>query len=453
MKLLSIFALSAVLLFTACNDKSENPIPSYSINFTPNSTINMQNPDRGFYDADYELTQKTDKNMFQKPKEEGYNLVYGVIYLAEYVETDMLPSDLIENINNNLNDAEELSMKIILRIKYRNSSDSDPRKEIAQSHLSQLKETLQNHKNIISIVQAGVIGRWGEWHGFTGDYDYDNSDYKDNRRDIISTLIDIFPNKYIQIRYPMAKELLYGSAEEKNDIADDGIITKDIAYTDDIRAKLGHHNDCFLASETDMGTYSNDDGPEGIEFWREYVINDTKYSPVGGETCVDNDLYTNCENALKEFKLFQWSYLNEAYDLDVIQRFKDEGCYEEIKENLGYRLEAQELVIQKDKNNLIASLHIKNQGFASPYIKSDVSFILQDVNNTYEYPQEEDLRTFYPNETSQIKHVFDVEKIKAGEYCLYLKIGEDFSSIRLANSDTWDENSSTNLLTCSIIME
>ena len=451
MKLLSLIGLTTVLLFTACEDKSS--IPSTTVTFTPNSAINTQNPDRGFYDANYELAEDEDENIFEDAADNGYKLVYGVIFLKDYAETETLPSSLLKTINNNFNDAKELGIKIILRIKYRDSGDADPSKEIVQAHLKQLKPTLQNNKDIISVVQLGVIGRWGEWHGFSGDYEDDNPDYKDNRREVVETLAEIFPDKYLQIRYPMAKELLYGSALRKNDISDDGLITKSIAFTDDIRAKLGHHNDCFLASDTDYGTYSNDDGDDGIDFWRDYVINDTKYSPVGGETCIDNDTYTNCDNALEELELFGWSYINESYNLDVLQRWKDEGCYQEIKENLGYKLVATQLKIEQDKSNLITTLSIQNGGYSAHYIKSDVSYVLQDANNTYEYTQDVDLRTFYSGETNKIKHSFNVANIQSGTYCLYLKIGEDYSAIRLANSNMWDEESKMNKLTCSITVE
>ena len=45
---------------------------------------------------------------------------------------------------------------------------------------------------------------------------------------------------------------------------------------------LGHHNDCFLASSTDYGTYDD----VGKEY--PYLEQDTKYVPMGGETCTKN---------------------------------------------------------------------------------------------------------------------------------------------------------------------
>jgi len=420
--------------------------------FEENATINTQNPDRGFYDADYALNELKSYNMFQTPKEDGFNLVYAPIDLSDYNETLSLPQSLIEIIDKNLLYAEESEVKLIFRIKYRSSIENsyDPSLNIIISHLNQLKETLQNHKEIISIVQAGTIGAWGEWHSFSGDFANDNEVYLENRKAIIEKLMDIFPNKYIQIRTPMHKEQLFGSSNEYADESSDAKITSNIAYSDDVRAKIGHHNDCFLASATDMGTYPSDN----VVFWQDYVVNDSKYAPLGGETCKDEETYTNCLNATTQLKKLQYSYINNAYHPDVIQRWKDEGCYQEIRQNIGYRLVASELETSQSNDTLTLSLSITNKGYAAPYIESEINFILKNENNYYEFSQTDvDLRTFYPNELKKLNEDLSLLGIVNGEYCLYLQIGKSFSSIRLSNSNLWDENNLMNKLACNVIVK
>ncbi|SFV66886.1 hypothetical protein MNB_SV-3-1175 [hydrothermal vent metagenome] len=443
-------------LFLGCSGggTSEGNKLLLKIDFTEESSINTSNPDRGFYDADYELNADRDYNMFEEAKENGYTLVYAPLNLEEYNTTKHLPETLLDTINTNLNYAVESGVKLIFRIKYRGDLEgNDPQKEIILGHLDQLKSILQKHKEIISIIQAGTIGAWGEWHSFTGDYAETDKDYKKNRRDIIAKLSDIFPQKYIQLRTPMHKELLYGSLVKYDDAdeekAKEGMITKDIAFTQDIRAKTGHHNDCFLSSKTDSGTYPS----HNIAFWKSYVANDTKYAPVGGETCKDDDTYTTCSNAINTLKELQYSYLNHAYHPDVIQRWKDEGCYRQINENLGYRLVAKTLTLQKSDYSVNLSLTIENKGFASPYIKSEVNFILKSDAHTYRFKQAVDMRTFFPNEVKQIKYSLPLEDIENAEYCLYLQIGKDYSSIRLSNTQLWDESNNANKLACNIVME
>lgn len=450
MKILSPLIAIVSLVFISCS--SDGTSPSATTTYIENASINVGNPDRGFYRASYELNKETDYNMFESVKESGHTLAYGVVELDDYAQTTTLPTRLLSAIDKNFQDAESMNIKLILRIIYRDSGGEDTEKEIIQAHLSQLKSTLQNHKEIISVVQAGLIGPWGEWHSFSGDYADSSSGYLQNRRDIITALVDIFPDKYIQIRTPMHKEQLYGSALEYRDVGSDAKITSEIAFSDDIRAKLGHHNDCFLTDEGDNGTYASDN----ITFWREYVQNDSKYSPLGGETCEDNAEFTNCSYALEELESMQWSYINESFDEDVIQRWKDGGCYEEIQENLGYRLVAKELYLDQSDTTLSVKLNIENKGYSAPYIKSDIIFLLKDVNTTQEYSFEEesvDLRTFYPQETKAINSDIQLNGVKQGEYCLYIQLTKEYADIKLSNSNLWDEDTQSNLLGCDIIIE
>jgi len=452
-------AFISLFLFFGCgggsDSTSDTDNPTIHIEYTENSSVNSLNPDRGFYDADYELNADTaNYNMFEGVLDNGYTLVYAPLNLEEYNTTVVLPDILIGTIAKNLNDANTSGVKLIFRIKYRSvQNEYDPSKNIIMGHLNQLKPILQTYKNIISVVHAGTIGAWGEWHSFTGDYADSNVDYKVNRKNIIEKLVEIFPNKYIQIRTPMHKELLYGSSSAYAEESNEGEIIPLLAFSDDIRAKIGHHNDCVLASETDMGTYPSDN----IEFWKSYVVNDSRYAPVGGETCgigdEDEAALSSCTNALAEFKRLQYSYLNDAYHPDVLQKWKNEGCYEEIRENLGYRLVAQNLTVEQSANNVFLSLFIKNKGYAAPYIRSDVNFILKSSTKEYVFRQDIDMRTFYPQEVKSINASISSESIGSGEYCLYLQIGKNYSAIRLSNNNLWEESSLTNQLACNIIIE
>jgi hypothetical protein len=424
------------------------PTDTHTITYEENLTINSQNPDRGFYDSSFELQKEKNYNIFQDTKKDGYTLAFAQINLQNYINEQTIPNDVINTITKHLQEAEAFGIKLILRIIYRNSrAGDDPSLDIALAHLEQLKPTLQNHKDIISVVQAGVIGAWGEWHSFKGDFEKTNSNYKQNRRDILEKLSEIFPEKYIQLRYPMQKELLYGEYKKYGDKTDKAKITQTLAYTQDMIAKLGHHNDCFVSSITDTGTYDS----ANVEFWKDYVANDSKYTPVGGESCENNQTFTNCTNTLNELKRLQYSFLNGIYKEDVIQKWKDDGCYDEIKNNLGYRLVASYLDIKTNDKSLDIELSVTNKGFAAPYTNPDITFILQDENNTYAIKQSNlDLRTFYPNETKIIKTSFILDDIKSGNYSLYLGIGSSYSAIRLSNSNMWDVNTSTNKLLSNI---
>jgi hypothetical protein len=59
---------------------------------------------------------------------------------------------------------------------------------------------------------------------------------------------------------------------------------------------------------------------------------------MGGETCNDDPTYTACDHALAELELLRFSYLDEGYSPEVIARWESEGCLDEIRRRLGYRV-------------------------------------------------------------------------------------------------------------------
>ena len=205
MILKTLAILFSFILFTGCGssetasiqeEQTEDTVQTMTIGYEEDSRMNMLNPDRGFYDADYELNRLTDSNMFENVLSEGYTLVYAPLNLEEYNTTTVLPDSLLNTLSKNLYDANTSGIKLIFRIKYRSGlNGNDPSKELIMGHLNQLKPLLQHYKETISVVQAGIIGAWGEWHNFTGDFAETAPEYKSNRRDIVEKLFEIFPDK------------------------------------------------------------------------------------------------------------------------------------------------------------------------------------------------------------------------------------------------------------------
>lgn len=129
-----------------------------------------------------------------------------------------------------------------------------------------------------------------------------------------------------------------------------------------------------------------------------------------------------------------------------------EGCYQSIKEDLGYRLVASTLDFTLNKTFLSVSLLITNKGYAPPYIKSDINFILKNNNHTYQFKQKIDIRTFYPQKVNTVMAKIPLSDMAKGEYCLYLQIGKGYSSIRLSNNNIWDNTILANRLVCGIVI-
>jgi len=75
----------------------------------------------------------------------------------------------------------------------------------------------------------------------------------------VDELLSVLPVEImIQVRTPGAKQQVFNSTAQLEAAA---------AYTVDKSARVGHHNDCFLAVGTDYGTYTN------ITADKEYISN------------------------------------------------------------------------------------------------------------------------------------------------------------------------------------
>jgi len=446
-----ISSLVFVLFFLiGCGSSTTtSPKVSYDKMYEINETLNLFNPNRGFYKPVTSLDATTHSNRFQRATKRGFFLVYSAIKLFDYTKVATLPTSLLTTIKNNFEDAKNAHVKIILRIKYRDKGGEDPSTEIILGHLKQLAPLFQTYKDTIAVVEAGCIGAYGEWHSFTGDFVKTNPEYKANRKAIITSLEHIFPEKFILVRTPMHKELLFGSSQDYGDIAKDAQITSNIAFTQDIRAKVSHHNDCFLASYTDEGTYRSDN----IKFWKDYVANDAKYAPLGGETCKDESTYTNCDNAQKELQKQGWSFVNVSYNQDVIQRWKDEGCYDNIAKDLGYKLRVDGLNYSINKKILHIELYITNDGYSSPFEKYDVSFLVHNAQHSYAFLQKDvDVRRWESKTQYSIVADINLTKVIHGDYTLSLKIAENNFAIRLVNKTMWNTKFKANeLLFLSIL--
>ncbi|KAE9546016.1 hypothetical protein FO519_010772, partial [Halicephalobus sp. NKZ332] len=174
-------------------------------------------------------------------------------------------------------------IKCVIRFAYSVSTtvgQRDASKAQIISHIKQLEPLFLKNVDIIVSVQAGFIGTWGEWY-YTDYFGMppSTSDYA-NRKEVLDTLLSAVPvSRMVHLRTPLLKQKMTGTTQA---------ITQSQAYDGSDRARLAHHNDCFLASATDEGTYTN------ISVEYPYLHNETKYVAIGGETCAPNPPRTDC---------------------------------------------------------------------------------------------------------------------------------------------------------------
>jgi hypothetical protein len=433
-------SLLVALLLTGCTltrPAAEPPLVSHS--YAPSADV-LLNPERGFF-TPYELPAPAG---FSTVRDTGNTLVHANIRLDRWREAD-LPPDLLEGLAQNFADMREAGVKVILRFAYNNGpypdSQPDASKTQILTHLAQLTPLLQDNADVIAWVEAGFIGAWGEWH--TSTHGLDNIT---DKKEILLALLDALPaTRMVQVRYPTNIIDIYP-----------GVLTSTQAFDQSDQARVGHHNDCFLATDDDMGTY-NRDGSNTILTDQAYLAELTRFTPMSGETCAVNPPRSACESALKEMELLHFTAINEAYHKQVLRGWDKGGCLPEIAARLGYRFtlsqsEFNEQVRPGGTLNLRVSL--TNSGFGSLINPRPVFIVLKNADAQYSVSLALDPRHWEPGDGSFEVALHIPANAPAGTYTLALWLPDDSPALRMnpdfaihfANEDIWDGVTGANIL-------
>lgn len=307
-------------------------------------------PERGFYRF-AELTETSDLSWVA---DGGHVLVFSYVRLDDF-RGGPIGDALLGRLERGLDEVRARGLKTVLRFAYNAGpypdSEPDAPRDRVLAHIAQLAPLLERHRDVILLVQAGFIGAWGEWHTSTNGLLDDPAD----RRAILEALLDALPGEMpTQLRYPLHKEEMFG-----------GALTAAGAHDGSDAARVGHHNDCFLSSDTDVGTYP----PDSVDRLTAYVAADTRFVPMGGETCAPYPSRSRCAPALAELERLHFSFLNEDYHPDIVQGWRDEGCYDAIAEGMGYRLVVTSATFPDEAPagaTIAVEVTIRNDGWAAP---------------------------------------------------------------------------------------
>jgi hypothetical protein len=403
----------------------------------PASRAFILNPERGFYST-AELLEEDDLSWVI---ENGHTLVHSYVHLDDFRDQP-LSEELLAAIDAAMAVPRAAGIKVILRFAYNLGPYPDPEPdaplEQVLQHIEQLAPVLTANADVLAVLQGGFVGAWGEWHSSTHDLDEPRA-----RQAIVQALLAAVPaSRSIQLRNPVHKEAIFGGALDPAE-----------AWTGSDEARTGHHNDCFLASETDLGTY-----PEGeVETWKQYVADDTRFVPMGGETCAAFPPRTECESALAEMERLHVSYLNQDYHPDVIDGWVDGECKEEMDRRIGHRLlvtSADVAPTVRPGGSFVLRVRIQNQGFAAPFNPRPLTVVVETDDQRLEatWPGV-DARQLLPGDDIEIAARLRLPSdVTAGPARISLRLADPLQeddpryAIQLANEGTWDAASGDNLL-------
>jgi hypothetical protein len=499
----------AIICILQCS-KIGNPV-SYTPPATDTVTYkeseeDFPNPERGFYRVaetyadNYEPldvnAMKTWRTL-QQADDGNYKvystLVFRNIVLKGYTNKN-LPEELLANISNDFKSARNAGIKLILRFCYTVTANGgtcpegficpeygDAPKNIVMEHIAQLKPLLQENADVIACMQMGFIGTWGE--NYYSDHFGDPSSngkgkLTDNnwsdKNEVLKALLNALPqSRMIQVRTPQMKQrYIYGVNAPTSSAA----LANAEAFSGSDAARIGFHNDCFLSSPNDYGTYDdygNSSSPhtDAYSLLHNYALEDGKFVVVGGETC--DDTYSpenNCENSGKaqtEMRNLHYSFLNCAYNNDVNNDWQTGGCMDAIKKDLGYRFVLRDGIFPvanvKAGMQLAFTLHIENIGYASPYNAKPVQLIMRDQSTKKEFvfTVDTDIRKWYSGPFTLSLKIVTQKEMPAGNYDLLLNMPDAFSSlasdpaysVRLANENVWETATGYNDLHKSVTIQ
>ncbi len=405
------------------------------------SDADIPNPERGFYrwtwaglDA---VTSADMKDAYSK----GYRLVYSLLRLDSY-RSSSLPDSLLSQLDASFAAARSNGVKLIIRAAYNYPEDEtgyqnaqDASLAQVQAHLAQLAPVFTRNADVIAFVQAGFIGAWGEWH--TSSNNLLGSTSRTAVRDAL--LAAVPPSRFVQIRYasylmdwtptlPALSSVLAGNY------------------------RLGMHNDCFLASDTDVGTYSDSAATRATQ--RSYVASMSGLAPFGGETCNPADesgavARTSCDDILAEGARYHLSYLNDEYYRPLFhENWTTNACMDTVRRKMGYRLQllkASHPASVAAGASLPVSLTVQNAGWARAFNPRGVRVLLRNRSSlvvTQIDATGADPRSWLPGESSVAALAATVPAtLAAGTYDLLIAFPDPLLAsdvryaIRPANAD------------------
>lgn len=448
----NLFTLLGLVLCFYGNSQTTN------VTYTASTAV-ISNPERGFYKHTSTSSALDQTTLTNYRLNNNITLIYREVRLDAFVNSPISAS-FLNSMQSDFNKLRNAGLKCILRFSYsddENAPQRDATKALILSHILQLKPLLELNADVISVMQAGFIGVWGEWYYTSqsefGGYGFNETDLTtanyNNRRDVLNAILAALPaNRSVQIRYPAMKQSLFSATA----------LSVTQAFNETNVARVAHHNDCFLASATDYGTYEN------ISQEYPYLSQETKFLAMGGETCKLNSPRSDCSTAMVEMNQFHWSFLNLDYFPAVIDGFETGNCFTDIQKKLGYRFQLNTATFPQAAaigSPLAVTLKIKNTGFAAPFNERNAYIVLKNLTTNQVYPimMATDPRTWLgPNEITITENLTLPANLTAGNYKLYLSLPDSSPTlavkpeyaIRMANDNVWESITGYNNLNHTI---
>lgn len=492
MDLKVLLTLVSVLLIGIIPEKSTAQRTTINYDY---SIADFVNPERGWYrysetrSGNYtplDFATISGYRLLHTPFSANYSIYSSLVFRYFFLEdfkNGPISAAYLSAVEADFATARAAGVKLIPRFAYTDEVDDscgtsfcppygDASKEIVLQHIEQLKPILQENYDVILSVQMGFIGIWGEnyYTDFFGDasqspFTLSSANWAD-RKEVLDSLLRVLPiSRNVQVRYPQMKQkAVYGV----NAPITSAPLTMSEAYSGLDKARIGFHNDCFVASSDDFGTYNDyDNAVSDTSILKPYKAADSQFVFSGGETCFASS-FSTCDaqggHVLKDMARLHYSYLNADYNNTVNNTWIND-CLDSVKTSLGYRLSLVDATFDNSASigeSFSFDFNIRNSGFSAPNNERDVILVMINGNNQeqWEFKVDVDPRYWFQGMHYFSSSVCIPECITPGNYDLYLKLSDPapkianniLFNIRLANQNTWDASTGINDLEHSLLI-
>jgi hypothetical protein len=439
-------ALVVALIAASCSSGPPlaPPAPSGGPITFSKTTEDFPNPERGFSREITENLTELFPEILIKYRDAGYRLFLHRQLLSAYWDVPTLPQSFLDALNAGAALHRRYGTKMIIQFSYDNTGGKrEPTLTTILGHIAQLKPFFTANADVIAGVHGGFLGLYGEW-AFSKEPSVGNPTPTPAARAAVRDALLAAVPKEIQIGWRNVDDLMTWYPEP---------LDASQAFTATDQARSGVHNDCFLSNRDDSGTYwrkgAADTGRSLSNPFRAYHARMSDWTTTGGENCRDGQ-YMTCAAVLTDGPLYHWRYLRDDWGEAFQEKWKQEGCYPQVKRSLGYRFQLDAISVpQNVVRGSVASITVdlRNVGWARIFSARKLVVTLRNTTSGASIAGGGGDMRFLPSQaTSSTRIVVPVsipEDAAVGTYEVLLGMPDIWSStrdnpyfaVRFANAD------------------
>lgn len=429
-------------------------VPTTTQYYTENTT-SITNPERGWLVQRYSHDLGTLTDL--RASAEKVSLVLLKVDISTFKNADHLSAEKLNEVRAALQKCREAGIKVIMRSAYAwvETLAPDPAdiQRIA-AHVTDMRPIYHDNKDVIVAVEMGMFGPWGEMHS-SSHSTVNTALYYPIKTDALRIVHQAYMNalptdRQVLIRRPYYMREIFGHTAP---------LAASDAYTTSAQARTGYHNDAYLNSADDGGTFAHG--------WTrqqelEYIHATSQFTFFGGETFgTPNGTYNNATNALYESRYQHMSYLNREYYTPIYDAWG--SVKETFTQQLGYRflLENATYTTQVPPGGVLnLKVKLRNDGFANLHNPRKVELVLDNGQQQLRAVTSLNPREWRSGagglEFSRQFHI--PANLPQGQWQVFLALPDIHSSLRndarfaiqFANNNTWDARGFNKLFTLAV---